>query len=162
MSRLAEVKRRQESFWRSLPTAAIAAHEAGHAVCAYVLNAVPTVATIAPDADSIGHVQWKGRNGYEDHIKVALAGGIAQVRLGLRASDDFGDWHDWLYIRKLIAQNANPFFDIEYLVDETKVIIDKHLSAVEAVAIQLTFRKTLYGSELWAVIEAAESNEANS
>ena len=153
---------------------AIAYHEAGHAVAAYVHHVAIHRAAIIPSADFAGHVSHanplrgrpidamttpRDRRHMERLVIVALAGDAAQRR---HAPRSVRSWHADQDRRNaadlvsyFVGSEAQQAAYLAYLWAVTDDLVDLHWPAVEAVAAELLERRDLSGKRVRGIIATA-------
>ena len=134
---------------------AIAYHEAGHAVAAFALDIPVLYATIVPDGENEGHVQFADQEvSVQDVATVALAGPAAQEhgqrRKGPNASDYLTDVMNALACLREVLPEGEATRWGRYLEQRAKDIVtsEAYWPAVEAVAKELVQHRKLTGKQV--------------
>jgi hypothetical protein len=160
----------------------VAYHEAGHTVAAWCLRLRVRRATIVSDEDLGGHVEierekpstcaaiargerWHpSRLRAERRVMFLQAGEVAQLRYNLRSVSHYHyllDLHDCIdlltrYAIHDVNPDTKPHYDLLY--KWTGSLIEQHWHLVEAVAKALLERRELSGTQVRAVIDAANQH----
>lgn len=151
-----EIEAKGRSFWRSMPLAPIAIHEAGHAVAAHVLGCPLLSATVVRDGDVLGRVGFIPAD-WQVAVKVFLAGELAEAfsRIPGVPNGAIGDRRD--IQQELAKHSTDRLCDINRLFRETCELLHDHWGAVERVACELVFKRELDTNQLLAAIAALDN-----
>jgi ATP-dependent Zn protease len=128
----------------------IAVHEAGHSVVARPLGVRSGRATMC-DHDGVARAYFSDREGVMSVMAILAGRAATQVILG--CADDHGCSIDAAKaLRLLLADGFRSSWYARYvrnyLLDDTRLLIREHRSAVEAVANALLERETLTAGEI--------------
>jgi len=154
-------------------------HEAGHAVAAWTQRLTIYSASIEENPEDAGYVihqdslrpgdlscspqSARTRLAAERNIRVALAGEIAQRLFDPSSVDDSQSANDRLAVNTLLVilhgAMHRSLIDAHFrlLEIETKLIVSKYWSVVEAVASELLRQERLTGAQLRRVITQVTS-----
>jgi len=141
------------------PRAALAHHEAGHAVAVLALGGWLERVTIAPVGDLGGHVAWspRGPQGHLDALVVALAGPAATARYLRRPCDLEAHRHDLRAVKRvLLAHHGHaparrvdsPLY--RRALNRAWRIVNSRWPAIAGVAALLLDRETVAHDEVLA------------
>ncbi|MDC7746482.1 hypothetical protein [Rhizobium binxianense] len=154
-------------------------HEAGHAVAAWTQRLAIYSASIAADRENAGYVihqdslrpgdlsfspqSARTRLAAERNIRVALAGEIAQRLFDPSSVDHRHSANDRLAVNTLLVTLHGAMHrslidaHLQLLEIETKLIVSKYWSVIEAVASELLRQERLTGARLRRVITEVTS-----
>lgn len=153
---------------------ATAYHEAGHAVAALILNAIPTKVTIEPGQDYQGMVERRSFAGkldeygkpnarerllIEKDVIILLAGEIAQRQYharSVRSSHGRGDRVAALYFLEHVTHDPEALTHYSrFLARRATLLIKRHWYQVEALAQALLVEGTINGKRVRLICEDA-------
>ena len=153
-------------------------HEAGHAVVAFELEIPVESVTIAPDEESVGSMIYQRRlqklDDYgsisarrratlEAHVRVLIAGWIAEKRFnpkGFRRSGAQEDQRTLITIVFLLSNSEKEARLYHRLLEvQTVQIVNRRWFAIKALAAALLKKETLSGEEAGKLIMKAFQDE---
>ena len=154
-----------------------AIHEAGHVVVAHAVGARVHRVTIKPGRDYLGRVRHGklfseaeyyaaddlAQVKFARHVKIALAGGLAEKRAFPRSRWRDGTGPDFHVVADLVVlmyhNDKARYHWLQLLTIETETLLERYWSPLELLASELIAVETLSGAQAVHVIRVARARE---